>query len=199
MPLPPYIKSSGKKIDANRYQTVYADKKDHGSVAAPTAGLHFTPRLLKEIKRRGIGIAKVTLHVGLGTFQPIRTDSISHHHMHSEWIDVSADVLQKIKKTKKAKKRIIAVGTTSLRALESAIRKKESLKNGYAGDTNIFIYPPFQFKAVDGLITNFHLPKSTLLLLVSAFAGKKTIDRAYRYAIKNQYRFYSYGDAMLIL
>lgn len=199
IPLPPYIKSSGKKLDSERYQTMYADKRDHGSVAAPTAGLHFTPRLLSSLRRRGVLIKKITLHVGLGTFQPIRTADITRHTMHSEWIDVPASVLKLIRETKRKKHKVIAVGTTSLRALESAIRKKDALKKGYSGETDIFIYPPFKFRAVDSLITNFHLPKSTLLLLVSALVGKKTIKQAYQYAIKNKYRFYSYGDAMLII
>ena len=197
IPLPPYIKSSGKSLDSKRYQTIYADKRDHGSVAAPTAGLHFTKRLLQELKNKKIKIVKVTLHVGLGTFLPIRTNDIKKHHMHPEWISVSREVLLKIKKAKLAKKKVIAVGTTSVRALESAA--EHSLKNNFEGFTDIYIYPGFKFKLVDGLITNFHLPKSTLLLLVSALSSRKNILKAYQEAIKNKYRFYSYGDAMLIL
>jgi S-adenosylmethionine:tRNA ribosyltransferase-isomerase len=199
IPLPPYIASSGKKLDTERYQTVYAAESKNGSVAAPTAGLHFTPRLLTELKKRKINIAKITLHVGLGTFQPIHADDISKHTMHAEYIEVSAQVLQLIKKTKQHKKKVIAVGTTSLRALEAAIRERNALQKGFSGETNIFIYPPFTFRAVDALITNFHLPKSTLLLLVSAFAGTKTIKEAYQYAVDHNFRFYSYGDAMLLI
>lgn len=197
IPLPPYIKSSGKVLDSERYQTIYADKRDHGSVAAPTAGLHFTRRLLQELKNKKIKIVKVTLHVGLGTFLPIRTNDIKKHHMHPEWISVSREALLKIKKAKLAKKKVIAVGTTSVRALESAA--EHSSKNGFEGLTDIYIYPGFKFKLVDGLITNFHLPKSTLLLLVSALSSRKNILKSYQEAIKNKYRFYSYGDAMLIL
>lgn len=199
VPLPPYIKSASKKLDSERYQTVYADKRDHGSVAAPTAGLHFTPRLLKALKQKGIKIVKITLHVGLGTFRPITTDNILDHKMHSEWISVGPVAIKNILEAKKKHKKIIAVGTTSVRAIESAMSKKDVKKNGYTGLTNIFIYPPYKFKAIDGLITNFHLPKSTLLLLVSALAGKTTIKKAYQEAINKKYRFYSYGDAMLIL
>jgi S-adenosylmethionine:tRNA ribosyltransferase-isomerase len=199
MPLPPYIKSSSKKLDSERYQTVYADKRDYGSVAAPTAGLHFTPRLLKALKQKGVKIAKITLHVGLGTFRPIKTNNILDHKMHSEWVSVSSQVIKIILETKKKNKKIIAVGTTSVRAIETAMKKPNIKKTGFTGLTNIFIYPPYKFKAIDGLITNFHLPKSTLLLLVSALAGKQTIKKAYQEAIKKKYRFYSYGDAMLIL
>jgi len=196
IPLPPYIKSSGKKLDAERYQTVYADNRDHGSVAAPTAGLHFTPRLLKELKKKKITILNVTLHVGLGTFRPIKTDNIKEHIMHPEWVSVSQKTFDEITKAKLKKKKIIAVGTTSVRALESAWKKAKG--KAWSGSTDIYIYPPYKFKVVDSLITNFHLPKSTLLLLVSALAGHKTIMAAYKEAISRQYRFYSYGDAMLI-
>ncbi len=196
IPLPPYIKSLGKKIDQKNYQTVYADTSDHGSVAAPTAGLHFTPRLLKEIKKKNIKILHVTLHVGLGTFRPIKTDNIKKHIMHPEWVSVSQKTLDEIKKAKNAKRKVIAVGTTSVRALESAWKNAHG--KAWSGSTDIYIYPPYRFKVVDSLITNFHLPKSTLLLLVSALAGYKTIMAAYKEAIKENYRFYSYGDAMLI-
>lgn len=199
VPLPPYIKSVNKKLDSERYQTVYADKRDHGSVAAPTAGLHFTPRLLKALKKKGVKIERVILHVGLGTFRPITTDDILEHKMHSEWISVKPSVIKKILKAKKNHKKVVAVGTTSLRAIESAMLKPGVEKTGFSGSTNIFIYPPYKFKGVDGLITNFHLPKSTLLLLVSALAGQATIKKAYQKAIKDNYRFYSYGDAMLII
>jgi len=196
IPLPPYIKSLGKKVDQKNYQTVYADNRDHGSVAAPTAGLHFTPRLLKEIKKKKIKVLYVTLHVGLGTFRPIKTDNIKEHVMHPEWVSVSQKTLDEIKKAKNNKKKIISVGTTSVRALESAWKHAQG--KAWSGSTDIYIYPPYKFKVVDSLITNFHLPKSTLLLLVSALAGHKTIMAAYKEAIKEKYRFYSYGDAMLI-
>jgi S-adenosylmethionine:tRNA ribosyltransferase-isomerase len=197
MPLPPYIKSSGKKLDSERYQTVYADKHDHGSVAAPTAGLHFTPRLLKELKKKKVKIAYVTLHVGLGTFRPIKTEKITEHVMHQEWISVSQKTLNEIKKTKKSKHKVIAVGTTSVRALESAWENAKG--KAWSGWTDIYIYPPYKFKVIDSLITNFHLPESSLLLLVAALMGREKMFKAYHHAIKNQYRFYSYGDAMLIL
>ncbi len=197
IPLPPYIKSSGKKRDAERYQTVYADNRDHGSVAAPTAGLHFTPRLLAKIKKKGIRIVNVTLHVGLGTFRPIKTDNIKAHHMHPEWVSVSKKTLDEIKKAKKSGKKVIAVGTTSVRALESAWLHGKG--KAWSGLTDIYIYPPYRFNVIDALITNFHLPKSTLLLLVSALAGRKTVMAAYHEAVRCTYRFYSYGDAMLIV
>jgi len=199
MPLPPYIHSLGKVLDKENYQTVYAAKTKGGSVAAPTAGLHFTPRLLKAIRAKGIKIEKVTLHVGLGTFRPIKVSDIKKHKMHSEWASVSAATMKTILETKKKGGRVIAVGTTSVRVLETAILKPGVKISGWSGLTNIFIYPPYRFKLVDGLITNFHLPKSTLLLLVSALASKKKILAAYKIAIKENYRFYSYGDAMLIL
>lgn len=196
IPLPPYIKSDGKKVDGERYQTVYADKKDHGSVAAPTAGLHFTSRLLKEIKKKKIKIAYVTLHVGLGTFLPIRTADITDHKMHEEWVSVSQKTLNEIKKAKKAKHKVIAVGTTTVRALESAWQHAKG--KAWSGNTDIFIYPPYTFKVIDCLITNFHLPESTLLLLVASLIGREKLFKAYKEAIKKKYRFYSYGDAMLI-
>lgn len=199
IPLPPYIKSEGKRKDAEHYQTVYADKKSAGSVAAPTAGLHFTPRLLAELKKKKIKIAYVTLHVGLGTFRPIRTENIKDHVMHPEWIEVERKVFDQIALAQKNKNKVIAVGTTSIRALESAIRHKNAKRQGYSGWTNIFIYPPFKFKIIDGLITNFHLPESSLLLLVAALMGREKMFKAYHHAIKMKYRFYSYGDAMLIL
>ncbi|ACL69980.1 tRNA preQ1(34) S-adenosylmethionine ribosyltransferase-isomerase QueA [Halothermothrix orenii] len=194
MPLPPYI--TRKVEDKGRYQTVYARKK--GSVAAPTAGLHFTDRLLKKIKEQGIGIIYLTLHVGLGTFRPVRAENVEDHKMHSEYFEVSTDVVNRIKETKEKGKKVIAVGTTVTRALESAAVEKRHLK-AMRGWTDIFIYPGYNFKVIDGLITNFHLPKSTLLMLVSAFAGKDMVMSAYKLAIKNKYRFFSFGDAMLIL
>lgn len=195
MPLPPYI--SPDENDTKNYQTVYADAGHAGSVAAPTAGLHFTPRLLKKLKDKGVIIKKITLHVGLGTFMPVRVNDPKKHTMHAEWVEVGADVLSAIKKARQKKRKVIAVGTTTVRSLEAAV-KKSSTKD-FSGWVDIFIYPPFRFKAVDAMITNFHLPKSTLLMLVSAFAGRKKILDAYETAIKENYRFYSYGDAMLIV
>lgn len=211
-PLPPYIKKNDTVEDKVDYQTVYA--KPVGSVAAPTAGLHLTKELLTKIKKRGVEIATVTLHVGLGTFAPVKEANIEDHKIHSEYYTVTQNEISKIIDAKKENRRIIAVGTTTTRVLETVFnmscypdRCKGTLhgdssvmpQNDISGETNIFIYPGYRFKCVDGLITNFHLPKSTLLMLVSAFAGKKNIDRAYTEAIKNNYRFYSYGDAMLII
>lgn len=194
MPLPPYI--THKLQDKNRYQTVYA--KHDGSAAAPTAGLHFTKELLEQIKARGVQIAYVTLHVGLGTFRPVKVDDVENHHMHSEYYVVEEEQAQLINETKKNGGRVIAVGTTSCRTLESAATEDGILKPG-SGWTQIFIYPGYHFKMIDGLITNFHLPESTLLMLVSALAGKEKILRAYEEAVKERYRFFSFGDAMLIL
>lgn len=194
VPLPPYIERSDEKLDHDRYQTVFA--KQVGSVAAPTAGLHFDLDLIEKIKAKGIQIDYLTLHVGAGTFQPVRTEKIEDHVMHHEWIEVPENLVQKIKQTKQTGGRVIAVGTTTVRALETAALSGE-LK-AFSGDTNIFIRPGFDFKVVDCLITNFHLPKSTLLMLVSALAGKELIFEAYRHAIQQQYRFFSYGDAMWI-
>lgn len=193
MPLPPYITHQLK--DRNRYQTVYA--KYQGSAAAPTAGLHFTPELLEEIKRKGIEIASVTLHVGLGTFRPVKVENILEHHMHSEFYNIEEEEAAKINLAKKKGNKIIAVGTTSCRTLESAADENGQMHAG-SGWTEIFIYPGYVFKVVDGLITNFHLPQSTLLMLVSALAGKDHILKAYENAVKNQYRFFSFGDAMFI-
>lgn len=195
-PLPPYIKRK-KEFQSDKvcYQTVYADGKKVGSVAAPTAGFHFTPALIKKIKNKGVQIEYVTLHVGLGTFAPVKVKKIKDHQMHSELVEVHKRVIDNIKQAKKEKRRIIAVGTTAARTLESVFAAQRYKQKFW---TDIFIYPPYKFKAVDAMITNFHLPQSTLLMLVSAFAGKKNIDQAYREAIKNKYRFYSYGDAMLI-
>ncbi|WP_047541878.1 tRNA preQ1(34) S-adenosylmethionine ribosyltransferase-isomerase QueA [Methylotenera versatilis] len=194
LPLPPYITHSANAEDDERYQTVYA--KHAGAVAAPTAGLHFDEPMLNTLKAKGIGIAYVTLHVGAGTFQPVRVDEIKDHKMHSEIYHISAETVAAIDATKLAGGNVIAVGTTSLRALESAALNG-SIKAGSA-ETAIFITPGFQFKIVDKLLTNFHLPKSTLLMLVSAFAGFEQIKQAYAHAIEKQYRFFSYGDAMLI-
>lgn len=193
MPLPPYIHE--KLEDKDRYQTVYA--KNKGSAAAPTAGLHFTEELLRELEKKGVKIAKVTLHVGLGTFRPVKVDNVLEHKMHNEYYEVPQATVDIINEAKKNGKRIFAVGTTSVRTLESVYRDKGKLVE-CKGDTDIFIYPGFEFKVVDCLITNFHLPKSTLIMLVSAFATKDIIMNAYGEATKNKYRFFSFGDAMLI-
>ena len=193
MPLPPYITHQLK--DKNRYQTVYA--KHDGSAAAPTAGLHFTPELLEEIRAKGVNIAHVTLHVGLGTFRPVKVEDVTQHHMHSEFYVVEEDQAALINETKKKGGKIISVGTTSLRTLESASTEDGILKAG-SGWTDIFIYPGYRFKIVDRLITNFHLPESTLIMLVSALAGKEHIMAAYEEAVKDKYRFFSFGDEMFI-
>lgn len=193
MPLPPYIHEELK--DNDRYQTVYA--KYEGSAAAPTAGLHFTPELLKKIEEKGIKIANVTLHVGIGTFRPVKEEIVENHEMHSEHYYIKQEDVEKINETKKAGKRVIAVGTTSCRVLETIADDKGLVKET-EGDTQIFIYPGYKFKCLDGLITNFHLPQSTLLMLVSALAGKDYIMKAYNEAVKEKYRFFSFGDAMFI-
>lgn len=194
MPLPPYI--THKLEDKNRYQTVYA--KNEGSAAAPTAGLHFTEELLEEIRGMGVSIAHVTLHVGLGTFRPVKVDDVEKHHMHSEFYVVEEDQAKLINDTRKNGGRIISVGTTSCRTLESAADEFGNLQ-AKSGWTEIFIYPGYEFKIIDGLITNFHLPESTLLMLVSALAGKEHIMKAYEEAVKERYRFFSFGDATLII
>ena len=194
MPLPPYITHELK--DKNRYQTVYA--KHEGSAAAPTAGLHFTKELLKEIEDMGVKIAHITLHVGLGTFRPVKVDNILEHHMHSEFYVIDEENAKIINDTKKNGGRVISVGTTSCRTLESATGENGLLKDS-SGWTDIFIYPGYKFKMIDGLITNFHLPESTLLMLVSAFAGKENVFNAYEEAVKEKYRFFSFGDAMILI
>ena len=194
LPLPPYITHTADETDDERYQTVYA--KIPGAVAAPTAGLHFDEAMLKRLQDKGVHVAYVTLHVGAGTFQPVRVDNIEEHKMHSELYSVPEETVSLIQATKAAGKKITAVGTTALRALESAAQSGE-IKAGN-GDTNIFITPGYQFKVVERLLTNFHLPKSTLMMLVSAFAGADNIKHAYQHAIEEKYRFFSYGDAMLI-
>ena len=194
MPLPPYI--THKLQDKNRYQTVYA--KHEGSAAAPTAGLHFTKELLQQVQDAGVKIAHVTLHVGLGTFRPVKVEDVTQHHMHSEFYVVEEDQAKLINDTKAAGGRVIAVGTTSCRTLESATGEDGILKVG-SGWTEIFIYPGYRFKMIDGLITNFHLPESTLVMLVSALAGKEHIMAAYEEAVREKYRFFSFGDAMLII
>ena len=194
MPLPPYI--THKLKDKNRYQTVYA--KHEGSAAAPTAGLHFTPELLQRVKEMGVKIAHVTLHVGLGTFRPVKVEDVAEHHMHSEFYVVEQEQAALVNETKRNGGRVICVGTTSCRTLESATDEEGKLQAG-SGWTEIFIYPGYQFKIMDGLITNFHLPESTLLMLVSAFAGKEKIMAAYKEAVRERYRFFSFGDAMFIV
>ena len=194
MPLPPYIRE--KLDDQDRYQTVYA--KERGSAAAPTAGLHFTEQLLATIKAKGVEVVFVTLHVGLGTFRPVSVDSIENHDMHSEFYSVSEEAANTINRTKLNGGRVISVGTTSTRTLETVARDNDGKIVASQGWTNIFIYPGFEYKAIDGLITNFHLPKSTLVMLVSALAGKETILHAYDEAVKEKYRFFSFGDAMFI-
>lgn len=193
MPLPPYIHE--KLEDKNRYQTVYA--KNIGSAAAPTAGLHFTEELLEELKKKGIEIVFITLHVGLGTFRPVEEENILEHHMHSEYYNMTKEVADQLNKAKKEGRKIYAVGTTSTRTLETIIHKYHEFRE-CSGNTDIFIYPGFKFLAIDGLITNFHLPKSTLLMLVSALSSKEIILHAYKEAVKEKYRFFSFGDAMFI-
>lgn len=193
MPLPPYI--THQLEDKNRYQTVYA--KHSGSAAAPTAGLHFTPELLKEIEEKGVQIARVTLHVGLGTFRPVKVDNILEHHMHSEFYQIDEEAAEKINRAKESGHRVICVGTTSCRTIESAANKNGKL-HATNGWTEIFIYPGYEFKVLDCLITNFHLPESTLVMLVSALAGREQVLSAYEEAVKEKYRFFSFGDAMFI-
>ena len=193
MPLPPYI--THQLEDKNRYQTVYA--KHTGSAAAPTAGLHFTPELLKQIEEKGIDIARVTLHVGLGTFRPVKVDDILEHHMHSEFYHIDAEAAEKINRAKDNGGRVICVGTTSCRTVESAADESGRLRE-CSGWTEIFIYPGYKFKIMDALITNFHLPESTLIMLVSALAGREHVLHAYQEAIEQKYRFFSFGDAMFI-
>ena len=197
LPLPPYIKRpKDQKEDKRNYQTIYANSEKVGSVAAPTAGLHFTPRLMKKIKAKGVVIERVTLHVGLGTFSSVKTENILEHKMHAEYAEIDVKTIKRLKKAKEAGHRIIAVGTTSSRTLESWGRA--NFPDKFSCWTDIFIYPGYKFRVVDALITNFHLPKSTLLMLVSALAGKELIDQAYREAVSLKYHFFSYGDAMFI-
>ena len=194
MPLPPYI--TKKLENKNDYQTVYA--KEEGSAAAPTAGLHFTPELIEKIKAMGVGYGEVTLHVGLGTFRPVKAERIADHEMHGEFFHIDADTAAEINRRRAAGGRIIAVGTTSCRVLES-VATEDGTVHPVSGETGIFIYPGYRFKAVDALITNFHLPESTLIMLVSALAGKETVMAAYETAVRERYRFFSFGDAMLIV
>ena len=194
MPLPPYI--TKKLENKSDYQTVYA--KDEGSAAAPTAGLHFTTELLERIKAKGVGYGEVTLHVGLGTFRPVKVDRLEDHHMHSEYFYITEEVAEEINRRRAAGGRIIAVGTTACRVLES-VATDDGRLSAYRGETGIFIYPGYKFKAIDALITNFHLPESTLIMLVSALAGKENTMKAYECAVSEKYRFFSFGDAMLIV
>ena len=194
MPLPPYI--THKLEDKEMYQTVYA--KFDGSAAAPTAGLHFTKELLNKIEEKGIKLASITLHVGLGTFRPVKVDDVNNHHMHTEWYEVNAEAAEIINETKRNGGRVICVGTTSCRTIESVADENGYMK-AKTGETDIFIYPGYKFKVMDGLITNFHLPESTLVMLVSAFAGKENVLFAYETAVKERYRFFSFGDAMILI
>ncbi len=194
LPLPPYIKRDPGANDDERYQTVFA--REVGAVAAPTAGLHFDDALLDALRARGVEFGHVTLHVGAGTFLPMRVDDVRDHRMHSEWLNVGAALVEQVRAARARGGRVIAVGTTVVRALESAMRDGELLP--FAGETNIFIFPGYRIRSVDALVTNFHLPESTLLMLVSAFAGKERVFSAYAHAVREQYRFFSYGDAMLL-
>lgn len=194
MPLPPYIARQDEKADQERYQTVFAERD--GAVAAPTAGLHFTDEILDQATESGVRSVRVTLHVGAGTFQPVRADNIQDHVMHSEFVEVTEEVCQAVRETRGRGGRVIAIGTTAVRSLESASASGEI--KPFAGDTDIFIYPGYRFRSVDAMVTNFHLPESTLLMLVSAFAGKENIMRAYKEAVAESYRFFSYGDTMFL-
>lgn len=198
MPLPPYLGREVENADAERYQTVYSDPNKQNSVAAPTAGLHFDEDLLANLKAAGANFAYVTLHVGAGTFQPVRTEDIRDHQMHSEWLNVPPETIQAINETKAKGGRVIAIGTTSVRALESAALYNDGQLQAWSGETQIFIYPSYEWKVIDALFTNFHLPESTLLMLVCAFAGKERVMNAYAQAVEQKYRFFSYGDAMFV-
>lgn len=195
VPLPPYIARSDRAADRERYQTVYARRR--GSVAAPTAGLHFTPEILARLEERGIERAEVTLHVGLGTFQPVHAERVEEHKLHTEWFEISEDAARRINAALDAKRRVVAIGTTTVRTLEFAAAPTGRLRPG-SGQADIFIYPGYQFRATGALLTNFHLPKSTLLMLVSAFVGRENVLAAYEHAVRERYRFYSYGDCMFV-
>jgi S-adenosylmethionine:tRNA ribosyltransferase-isomerase len=194
MPLPPYIQRPDEAADLERYQTVYARRQ--GAVAAPTAGLHFDPLMLERLRGRGVGLARVTLHVGAGTFQPVRVERLDEHVMHAEWLEVDERVCEKVKSARESGGRVVAVGTTSVRGLETAARRGDI--RPYRGDTRLFIRPGYGFRVVDAMITNFHLPESTLLVLVCAFSGYDQVMAAYRHAVERRYRFFSYGDAMFL-
>ncbi|MGH9515498.1 MAG: tRNA preQ1(34) S-adenosylmethionine ribosyltransferase-isomerase QueA [Terriglobales bacterium] len=195
VPLPPYISREDRGTDRDRYQTVYA--RERGSVAAPTAGLHFTPEILADIKRHGVETAEITLHVGLGTFQPVRAEKVEEHKLHRESYAISADAAKKINQALDDSRRVIAVGTTTVRTLEFAAKDGGRVQAG-SGEANLFIYPGFNFRVVSAMLTNFHLPQSTLLMLICAFGGKEQVLRAYRHAVAERYRFYSYGDCMFV-
>ena len=196
VPLPPYISRADTPPDRERYQTVYA--RESGSVAAPTAGLHFTPEILARIRERGIETAEITLHVGLGTFQPVRTERVEDHHLHSESYSISEEVAYKIQAARGENRRIVAIGTTTVRTLEYVARQNSGEIGAGRGEANLFIYPGYKYQVVQGILTNFHLPQSTLLMLVCAFGGKENVLRAYRHAVSQRYRFYSYGDCMFV-
>jgi len=198
VPLPPYLKREANTLDAERYQTVYADPAKNYSVAAPTAGFHFDNELLDSVMDKGVNIAKITLHIGMGTFKPIKSEIITEHKMHKESIELKQEAIDLINGSKEKGGRVITVGTTTFRCLESVAKMNKGTLKPFTGDTDLFIYPGFKFNVVDALITNFHLPKSTLLLLVSAFGGYEKMREAYKYAIQEKYRFYSYGDSMFI-
>jgi S-adenosylmethionine:tRNA ribosyltransferase-isomerase len=195
VPLPPYISREDSQSDRDRYQTVYA--RERGSVAAPTAGLHFTPEILSRLKRRGVETAEITLHVGLGTFQPVRVEKVEEHRLHSESYSISAEAAASVNRALEEKRRVVAVGTTTVRTLEYAAKDSGQLQAG-RGEADLFIYPGFNFRVVSAMLTNFHLPQSTLLMLVCAFAGKEQVLAAYRHAVAERYRFYSYGDCMFV-
>jgi S-adenosylmethionine:tRNA ribosyltransferase-isomerase len=195
VPLPPYISREDHGVDRDRYQTVYA--RERGSVAAPTAGLHFTSEILARMKLRGVETAEITLHVGLGTFQPVRVEKVEEHKLHAETYSISAEAARKINRALDEKRRVIAVGTTTVRTVEFAAKDCGRVQAG-SGEANLFIYPGFNFRVVSAMLTNFHLPQSTLLMLVSAFGGKEHVLNAYRHAVAERYRFYSYGDCMLV-
>jgi len=195
-PLPPYIKREDEPLDKDRYQTIFAERD--GSIAAPTAGLHFTQSLFQSLGDQGVKIAMITLHIGRGTFAPVKVEQVEDHVMEAEWVEISEETARQIEVAKKGGRKVVAVGTTTTRALESFADGEGHVKPGKAM-TTLFIHPPYRFRAIDALVTNFHLPKSTLMMLVSAFAGKAFIEKAYKEAIQKEYRFYSYGDAMLIL
>ncbi|MDM7322276.1 MAG: tRNA preQ1(34) S-adenosylmethionine ribosyltransferase-isomerase QueA, partial [Gammaproteobacteria bacterium] len=196
MPLPPYIERADTASDRERYQTVFADRP--GAVAAPTAGLHFDANLLEAIKARGADTARVTLHVGAGTFQPVRVENVAEHHMHAEWVEVPEATVEAIRATRARGGRVVAIGTTAVRALESAAQAHGGRLAPWQGDTRLFITPGYTFRVIDALFTNFHLPRSTLLMLVCAFGGYETVMGAYRHAVASAYRFFSYGDAMFL-
>ncbi len=198
IPLPPYITREDSSADRDRYQTVYAKEEERGSVAAPTAGLHFTPEILARMRARGIETAEVTLHVGLGTFQPVRSERVEDHQLHSEAYSISPEAVEKINRARSESRRIVAIGTTTVRTLEYAAQQSGGAIRAASGEANLFIYPGYKFQVVQALLTNFHLPQSTLLMLVCALGGKENVMRAYGHAVRERYRFYSYGDCMFV-